>query len=277
MTALGIALGLMSATIFGVAAVVQAQAVRGFDTSPEGLAGFIARSVRDVRTMAVVAAYLAGFVLHAAAIWLLPLYLAQALVAMSLPVTALTSHRVEDRLHRGGWVSVAVVTLGLVLLSLGAGRPGEVQTTTTFLLAVWAGVAVLGVASTAGRHLPGPLLGLLAGLGYAGSAISVRGVGTPVTPVVVMAAIAVPSFSLFAFWLYSLGMDRAAVPSTTAALIVTQTFVPAAVGVALLGDGVREGWWPAVTLGLLLSTAGAVALGRQKSRVRGEALNEGSR
>ena len=43
------------------------------------------RSLRDGRMMLVVAAYLVGFVLHAVAIWLLPLYLAQALVAMSLP------------------------------------------------------------------------------------------------------------------------------------------------------------------------------------------------
>jgi putative effector of murein hydrolase LrgA (UPF0299 family) len=50
---------------------------------------------------------------------------------------------------------------------------------------------------------------------------------------------------------------------------VAQTFVPAAVGVALLGDGVREGWWPAVVLGLLLSTGGAAVLGvRSTSRSR---------
>jgi drug/metabolite transporter (DMT)-like permease len=249
--------------------VLQAQAVRGFETSPDGLWGFVARSVRDVRTMLVVAAYLVGFVLHAGAIWLLPLYLAQTLVAMSLPVTALTSHRVEDRLHRSGWVAVGVVTLGLVLLSLGAGDPGEVQTNLRFAVALWIGVAALAVASTVGRHLRGPVLGMLAGLGYAGSAISVRGIGTPVDTAVVVAALAVPAFGLVAFWLYSLGMDRAAVPSTTAALIVAQTFVPAAVGVALLGDGVREGWWPAVVLGLLLSTGGAAVLGvRSTSRSR---------
>jgi drug/metabolite transporter (DMT)-like permease len=264
-TLLGVALGLLSATVFGVAAVVQARAVRGFGSAPHGLSAFVRRSVRDVRTMTVVAAYLVGFVLHAAAIWLLPLYLAQSLVAMSLPVTALASHRVEDRLHRTGWAAVAVVTLGLVLLSLGAGEPGEVQTTTTFVMAIWAGVAAIGLASTAHRHLNGPLLGLLAGLGYAGSAISVRGIGTPVDPVVLLAALAVPSFSLVAFWLYSLGMHRAAVPSTSAALIVAQTFVPAAVGVALLGDGVREGWWPAVTAGLLLATSGAAFLGWQSA------------
>ena len=277
MTWLGVALGLLSAAVFGVAAVVQAQAVRGFETTPDGLFGFVVRSVRDVRTMLVVAAYLVGFVLHAAAIWLLPLYLAQALVAMSLPVTALASHRVEDALQRTGWLAVGVVTLGLVLLSLGAGAPGDVQTTGRFVVALWIGVAALGLASLVGRHLAGPVLGLLAGLGYAGSAISVRGIGTPVDGVVVVAALAVPLFGLVAFWLYSLGMHRAAVPSTTASLIVAQTFVPAAVGVALLGDGVRDGWWPAVTVGLVLSTAGAVVLGRQKSRVVGEALNDASR
>ena len=277
MTWLGVALGLMSAVVFGVAAVAQAQAVRGFETTPDGLFGFVVRSIRDVRTMLVVAAYLLGFVLHASAIWLLPLYLAQSLVAMSLPVTALASHRVEDALQRTGWLAVGVVTLGLVLLSLGAGEPGEVQTTTRFVVALWIGVAALGVASIVGRHLAGPVLGLLAGLGYAGSAISVRGIGTPVDGVVVVAALAVPCFGLVAFWLYSLGMHRAAVPSTTASMIVAQTFVPAAVGVALLGDGVREGWWPAVSVGLVLSTAGAVVLGRQKSRVAGEALKDGSR
>src|SRR6476619_2353262 len=123
MTWLGIALGMLSVVVVGLDAVVQARAVRGFESAPERLRGFVSRSVRDGRTMAVVAAYLVGFVLHAAAIWLLPLYLAQALVAMSLPVTALVSHRVEDRLHRTGWAAVGVVTLGLVLLSLGAGEP----------------------------------------------------------------------------------------------------------------------------------------------------------
>jgi drug/metabolite transporter (DMT)-like permease len=276
-TWLGVAVGLLSAAVFGVAAVVQAQAVRGFERTPDGLVGFVVRSLRDLRTMLVVAAYLVGFVLHATAIWLLPLYLAQALVAMSLPVTALASRRVEDALQRNGWLAVGVVTIGLVLLSLGAGEPGEVQTTTSFVLALWIGVAALGAASIVARHLAGPVLGLLAGLGYAGSALSVRGIGTPVDGVVVFAALAGPLFGLVAFWLYSLGMHRAAVPSTTASMIVAQTFVPAAVGVALLGDGVRDGWWPAVTVGLVLSTAGAVVLGRQKSRVAGEALKDGSR
>jgi hypothetical protein len=262
---LGLTAGLVSAAVFGVAAVLQAQAVRRHDASPDRLVGFVLRSLRDGRMMLVVVAYLVGFVLHAIAIWLLPLYLAQALVAMSLPVSALASHRVEHALSRAGWFGVGLVTTGLVLLSLGAGDPGAVITRTPFVVVLWLGVAALAVASVAGRSLSGPLLGLLAGLGYAGSAISVRGVGTPVETAVVAAALAVPSFSLVAFWLYSLGMHGTAVPSTTASLIVAQTFVPAAVGVAFLGDDVRAGWWPAVALGLALSIAGALVLALRHS------------
>ena len=62
MTRLGIAAGLLSATVFGVAAVVQAHAVRRFETTPDTLPGFVIRSVRDGRSMLVVAAYLVGFV-----------------------------------------------------------------------------------------------------------------------------------------------------------------------------------------------------------------------
>lgn len=259
----GLVGGLVSAAVFGVAAVVQAAAVRDFDTQQPGLGGFVRRSVRDVRTMLVVAAYLVGFVLHAVAIWLLPLYLAQALVAMSLPVTALASRRVESALSRRGWLAVALVTGGLVLLSLGAGEPGAIDVDGRFAAAVWAGVVLLGVATAVARRLNGPVLGLVAGLGYAGSAIATRGVGLPVDPVVVVVALAVPSLSVLAFYLYSLGMERTAVPATSASLVVAQTFVPSAVGVALLGDGVRDGWWPAVVAGLLLAMLGASVLGAE--------------
>ncbi|WP_205474751.1 hypothetical protein [Nocardioides sp. SYSU D00038] len=267
MSWLGLVAGLLSATVFGLAAVAQAHAVRRFADRPDSLVGFVSLSVRDAWTMAVVAAYLLGFLLHAVAIWLLPLYLAQATVAMSLPVTAWAARRVDAALAARHWAAVGTVTLGLVLLSLGAGAPGEVVTTPLFTALLWAAVLGLLVAALLLHDSPGGLLGTLAGLGYAGSAIAVRGVETPVSAVVVLAALAVPSFSLVAFWVYSLGMRGGAVAAATAPMIVGQTFVPSVVGVALLGDGVRGGWWPVVVAGLLLSTAGAVALARQESEV----------
>jgi hypothetical protein len=260
-TAVGLAVGLLAAVLFGGGAVAQAHAVRRL-AAPENLLGFVLASVRDPWTVLVVVTYLVGFVLHAVAIWLLPLYLAQATIAMSLPVTALSATLLQERMSLVHAWSVGVVTLGLVLLAIGSGKAGPVLITGPFVACLWAGVLALVLASRLEKRLGGAALGTLSGLGYAGSAIAVRGVGLPLEPLVVAAALAVPVFGLLAFWMYSLGLDRAAVSSATAPLIVGETYVPAVIGLALLGDGVRTGWWPAVVAGLLLSTGGAILLSR---------------
>ena len=262
---IGLGAGLLAALLFGIAAVLQAHAVRRQPDAPDHLAGFVAAALRDPWTMGVLAMYLGGFVLHAVAIWELPLYLAQATVAVSLPVTAVASMVLHERLTPVHWSALVVVTAGLVLLSLAAGDPGTVVVDPLFVGLLAAGVAVLALVSRAGHGLGGALLGTVAGFGYAGSAIAVRGVHAELEPLVVAAALAVPAYSLVAFWLYSLGMDRAGVSAVTAPLIVGQTFVPALVGVALLGDGVRDGWWPGAVAGTLLATAGALLLSRDQS------------
>ena len=64
------------------------------------------------------------------------------------------------------------------------------------------------------------------------------------------------------FVLYSLALQRGSVTVATAPMIVMQTLTPAALGVLALGDAVRESWLPAAVLGLLVTGAGAVVLGR---------------
>ncbi|NYD58419.1 drug/metabolite transporter (DMT)-like permease [Nocardioides marinisabuli] len=264
----GLAAGLLGAVLFGVGAVAQAHGVRRHPTPPVHLGAFVARSVRDPWTWLVLSAYLGGFVLHAAAIWLLPLYLTQATVAMALPVAALAQRHVEEPLGRAHWGSVGLVVLGLVLLAAGSGSAGAARAEPVLASSLVAGAALLGLASALRHHVGAAGLGTLAGLGYAGSAVAVRGVELPLGAWAVVCALAVPSFSLVAFWLYSLGMDRASVSWATAPMNVGQTFVPAAVGVALLGDTVRPGWWWVVLLGLVLSTWGAVRLGRAADLAR---------
>lgn len=262
-TVVGLAVGLLAALLFGGGAVVQAHAVRRLDRSPVDFFGFLARSARDPWTVGVVVSYLVGFALHAVAIWLLPLYLAQATIAMSLPVTAVASTLLHERLTAAHWWAVVVVVGGLVLLSVGSGDAGSLVVHSGFAVGIWVGALLLAVAAWRSVGLSGGMLGALSGIGYAGSAIAVRGVGTPVEPAVVVAASAVGVYGVLAFWLYSIGLERAPVSSTTAPLIVGETFVPAIIGVALLGDGVRPGWWPAVVAGLVLATAGAILLSRE--------------
>jgi drug/metabolite transporter (DMT)-like permease len=257
---LGLVAGLGAAALFGVGAVVQAHAVRRQDKRSEGLVPFVLRSARDPWTIAVVVAYLAGFVLHVVAIWELPLYLAQATVAMSLPVTAVTSMVLRERLQPVHWSAVVLVSAGLVLLSAGAGEPGPRFTSAWFAVVLWLGVGALLLASRVGLRWSGSTLAGLAGFGYAGSAIAVRGAESPLTVTSFAAALSVAAYGVVAFWLYSVALDRVPVSAASAPLIVVQTFVPALIGVLLLGDGVREGWWPGIVAGLLLATIGAIVL-----------------
>jgi hypothetical protein len=64
-----------------------------------------------------------------------------------------------------------------------------------------------------------------------------------------------------AFLVYSAAMQRGSVTTATAAMVVTQTVVPAAAGL-LLGDRVRPGSVPLALLGFALALAGALGLGR---------------
>ena len=227
---------------------------------PSGCGSFVRAGVRDPLILLVVGAYLAGFVLHAVSIWLLPLYLAQAAISLSMPCTAVLSVRqLHEPLGPARWTAVGAVTLGIALLALGAGSPGAVTTSWAFAAWVVAGLVVVTAAGVAARG-SGPLLGALAGCGYAGSALAVRGIGTDLSGPVLVCALAVPALGLVAFWLYSLALSRTGVAAATGALIVLQTFVPAAIGIAFLGDGVRDGWWSAIVAGLLLGVGGAVAL-----------------
>jgi hypothetical protein len=261
-TALGLTAAVLAATLFGVAAVLQAHGVRTEKAPIESLREFVDAAVRNRTIMLVVAAYLAGFVLHAVSIWYLPLYLAQAAVALSLPITALSAARLRERLGLADWAAVGAVVVGLVLVSVGAGAPGAGRSSPVFAATLWAAVAVLAVLGFSGRLVSAGALGAVAGLGYAGSAIAVRGVTWPLDVPVVAAALAVPVFGLLAFWLYSLALNKAAVASSSAPLVVGQTLVPALVGIWLLGDSVRDGWVAAVVLGMSLAVAGAVLLSR---------------
>jgi len=256
----GLAAGLAAAALFGVGAVAQAHAVRRQERRAHGLRAFVRASVRDPWTLGVVAAYLAGFVLHVVAIWGLPLYLAQATVAVSLPVTAVCSIALGERLRPVHWLAVGLVSVGLVLLSVGSGDPGPTVSSAWFAVAMWVGVVLLVAAARMGVHWHGAVIAALAGLGYTGSAVAVRG-AEAADATGIAAALTVGIYGLLGFWLYSVALDRTPVSSASAPLIVVQTFLPSLIGVALLGDGVREGWWPGIVAGLVLSTAGAVVLG----------------
>ena len=257
---LGLLCALAAAGLFGAAAVVQAVAVRR--------SGLVSPLM-----LLVGLAYLAGWAMHLVAISRLPLYLAQMAVGGSLAVTALIASRVvHEPLERRHWAAIGAVVVGFALLVVSAlplvGQPNHPALTPALYL-TW---AVLGVAGLLTWRRRGPrsgvLLGLLAGLSYAGSPVATRVIDHPALDVrTTLPAIAVCLFGVTGFVLQSSALERVSVTAASAPMVLVETFLPALVGVLLFADPVRPGWTPAALAGFVLATAGAVVLTGTEGRL----------
>ena len=270
---LGLTAALAAALVFGGSSILQAVGSRrvaddsGHDS---GLtAGTATRLLRQPAFVAALLLNLLGFVLHLVAVRALPLFLAQAGIAASLAVTALLAVRIfRDRLSRTEWAAVGAVCIGLVLLTAAAGETGEERASGQMTVAIFAVAAVMVagglLATRAHGSVAAATLSMLAGLGFANTAVTAR-----LLPELTFSSLlaspvsyALPLSGALAFLLYSLALQRSSVTVATAPMIVLQTALPAIVGVLLLGDAVRDGWVLGALGGFVLTGVGATLLVR---------------
>jgi drug/metabolite transporter (DMT)-like permease len=266
---LGLGAALTAAVLYGVASILQAVGARRVSSSSGLSTTTLVRLLRQPAFLAALGTTMFGFLFHLVAVRTLPLFLAQTGIAVSLVVTALLAVRLfGDQLSRKEWTAVGAVVVGLVLLSASAGDTGTERAghgLTVGLFATLVGMVIIGLIASRFHGIASTaVLGLLGGLGYAVVGISARilpdfSIGDLLT------SPATYSLGLgggLAFFLYSLALQRGAVTAATTPLIATQTVTPAVVGVLLLGDSVRPGWWPGAVLGFLITGAAAIVLVR---------------
>ncbi len=265
---LGVGAALAAAAVFGASSILQATGSRRVGSS-SALGPRLARDLlRQPTFVAALLLNLLGFLLHLVAVRTLPLFLAQGGIAASLAITALLAVRVfRDRLGPAEWAAVGAVCAGLVLLTAAAGETGADRADTATTSAAYMVLAIMAVGGLVATRGHGPvaaaLLSSLAGIGFATTAVVARLLPSLdwsllAEPV----AYALPLAGALAFLLYSLALQRSSVTVATAPMIVLQTAGPAVVGVALLGDAVRDGWGVGALAGLLLTLAGASVLVR---------------
>lgn len=265
---IGLLCALAAAVLFGVAAVLQAAGARRVPLSSGLDPRVLLRILQYPTAVLALVLLLSGFGLHLVAVRMLPLFLAQAGIAVSLVVSALLAVAVfGERLTRLEWSAIGAVFAGLMLLAASSGHVGAYG-------APWLPAALLGalvvtavLAWPASRNrttLSSAVLGVLSGFAYAIVGIAARLLpgwtlgelaGSLVTYVLCLSG-------LLAFFLYSLALQRGAVTAATTPLIVTQTVAPSAVGLLLLGDGIRPGWIVGAGIGFTLTVAAASALVR---------------
>jgi drug/metabolite transporter (DMT)-like permease len=271
---------LTSAFCYGIAAVMQAMAVRSASRRPARIRdgspaagrvdpGLIVRLLGQWRFVASLGIDIIGFLAQLVALRRLPLFAVQAVIASNLAVTAVfAAWLMQVRLRLAEWLAVTGVIAGVGLLGTSAGGEGAADVAPPFQIALMVAVAVVALAGMAAARLHGPartpLLGACAGLGYAVLAVSARILpGFSVTQLVRSpAAYTLAAAGIVSFMLYATALESGSVTVATAAMVLVETVPPAIVGVMFLGDTTRHGLTGVAVSGFILAVASAVALAR---------------
>jgi hypothetical protein len=252
---------------FGVASILQAVGARAEPHTHRLDLMLLVRLLRRPAFLWSMLLSLVGFVLHLVALRSLPLFVVQPVIASSVAVTAVVSGRMarEPLGARVRWL-VVTVCAGLALVTAAAVSGSATSTTTSERALLLVLVGVILAAGWAAHRMPGSrgaaVLGLLSGVGYAVVALAGRSMPSlaPGDLVTDPAAYALVTGGGLAILLYSVSLQRGTVVAATAAMVLGNTVVPMAVGLAVLGDEIRPGWTPAAVLGLLLAAVAVVLL-----------------
>lgn len=247
---------------YGAASVVQARAAR----EEAGL-----RVVGRPWYVAGLAADTLAWLASVLAMRVLPLFVVQSLLAMSLAVTVLLAWPVLGlRPRRWEAVAVGVAVAALAGLAWTAGADTARSGGTGLLVAV--GVALgVGVVWFALRQRAGggPEHAVLAGWAFSWLAVCVRALPLPagVLPAARAAvtsplAWAIPLLGVLGTLAFARAVQRGRVGAVTVILWVVEVVVAGAVGIVMLGDHVRPGTTGLAAGCVVAALAACVALGR---------------
>lgn len=255
---------------YGVASVLESVGARRA-AQITGLTG-LALVVRQAPYVAGLALDGVAFAANVVALNELPLFLVQPIVAASVGVTAVVAWLRGAALAARDWIALAVLGIGLVLLSAtavpsAAARLSLVEEWIILLTAVVPlGVGLAGMRLAG--HRSAVVLSVAAGLGFTGVAVAARGLGAygfglPVLGDPLLYAVLVHGALAIAF--FTVALQRGSVTTVAAVTFVLEVVAPSLIGLALFGDPIEPGLLGWAILGFVLTIAGTVSLSRFSS------------
>jgi len=270
---IGLVFAALCAVATGTATIMQARAAgRAVERSVGPLRSLLA-TLRQGWYIAGIGLDLVGFVASVVALHHLPLFVVQAVVSGSVGVTAGLAALLGVRLGRTEVACLVVLGLGLIMLALSAAaEPPHALTGYRPWLLV-AAVAPVGLLGLVGLRLPtrhgtgaaAAVLALAAGLGFTVVAVASRTLVVPphwwrlfVSPTVLaIVAAGGLGMAMFAF-----ALQRGTATTVAAISFATETVLPAAIGLLVLGDSPRTGYAGVAAAGFVATVAAAIALAR---------------
>ena len=219
-----------------------------------------------------------GWVCTVVALRHIPVFAVQAVLGVAIAATAVATRALNGSrlapLERAA-VGACLIGLGLVAASVGRGDPEPASP--SIVLGLFIGAAVLASILTllSAEHRERPaVMSVIAGLGFGGTSLAVRAAPAHTGSFLGAGGLAAQptTYLVLGFWVIGLiGYLRAlrigAITRVTALLQVTEVIVPGILGIALLGDSVRAGWWLGLVVGLGLAAAGGAVFCGQPNRV----------
>lgn len=237
---------------------------------------FVVKLASNAPYMAGIALDIIGWLLTLVAVRALPLFLVQSVVSANIVIAALLDEIVlRRRLPRQGYGLILMILAGLTVLASTAAPIQVNQPIADWYQ--WGALIVLIVLGLIGSVLVrlktrAAAIGLAAIAGIAFGGISIVGrllivnvpfwhfLENPLSWVLI-------AYSGLGMLFFSIALQRTTATTVNAVAVALQTVAPAAIGIALLGDGVRAGFWPLMIAAMVTTLIGAVALASLRSTV----------
>jgi len=264
---LGMACALFAALAYGGASVLQGLAAQRAEHGSGLDPRLMVRLARSIPYVSGLSLDLAAFLASLVALRTLPLFLVQSAVASSVGVTAIIAAAIGVRLRRREVTSLIVLGSGLLLLAISAQPEQGTPLTLTYRWGLLASVVLLGAAGAVAARRSGPssaaVLAVLAGLAFTVVAVSARSLAVP-SPLWHSLADpglwAILAHGALGMLLFTTALQRGSVTTAVALTFAVETVVPAAIGLAFLGDATRPGYAPMAAVGFALTIAATLAL-----------------
>lgn len=252
---------------YGVATVLQSVGARRAATAT-GVGGIVG-IVTQLPYLAGLAVDGLGFVGNVIALRELPLFLVEAIVAGSVGVTAVIAALRGEKLVGKDWAALAVLGIGLVLLSVSAAPAAAALTSITRDWLILGLVLLPLVIGVIGYRMSGQasvaMLSVAAGLGFSGVAIASRAMGSDPIDIRLLAnplLWAIVAYGALAVGVFGVALQRGKVTVVAAITFVIEVVVPSIIGLLLFGDGIKSGFDPVAIAGFVLAIGGTIALSR---------------